>query len=161
MKSLLIIITALFTINISRAQIIEPDEFLGPIMNSISQTYKTPIDERIIIFSASIFVNDRGVVDSLRFSNSTLGDLSFLLNKKNIIKDYLSRKNLFVNYKNSVIVIPIFYKNMNEYSAKFLVDTSKDFRNLYPKNEEVKGRKLYFARPSVVSVSEDKEDPRF
>lgn len=70
----------------------------------LSDEYKS----KSYIFCIGISVNQKGMVDSVSYSDGTILFLNRLIDFKKITSSLKKEKQLFLNYKNKVLVLPVF-----------------------------------------------------
>lgn len=141
----------------SRAQTIQIDKLYKVIINSMIATYKKPIDKKTILFSVWISVDSKGRADSVAFSKIMHPlQLEDFINPTAISAYCKSQKDLFQNYKNSIIVVPIIHFPDN-IATLYLYELGQDFGSLFPAPGQYPGKRLFVNKPSRVSWTEEIE----
>lgn len=157
MKKILIFIGVLFTLVTSGfAQIKNRGTVINLISNSIFDTYKRPVENKIIMLSIWLSTDASGKIDSVYFS-----DISAPLSIENVIKTSFIKKEIkekcaFIKvYPNALIVLPIMYRRPDDLFASHLFELGKDFTNLFPDQSKFPKKKIIVERPASVAVHDE------
>lgn len=151
---MMLLMGTLFTFK-SFGQIKDEKTITRIINDNITDTYKMPVSQKIILFSVYLYVSGDGRVDSVGYSN-TIGEvpLEKVINKSRMSDHLKKRSELFVNSKNSVIICPYMIWYLDNISAKHINELLYDFTNLFPKPEYVGKRKIIINKPQSISIVE-------
>lgn len=141
----------------SEAQTIQIDKLYKIVINSMIATYKKPIEKKTILFSIWISVDSKGMADSVAFSKIMHPlQLEDFINPASISAYCKSQKEMFKNYKNSVIVVPIIHFPDN-IATLYLYELGEDFGSLFPLPGQYPGKRLVVNKPSRVSWTEEEQ----
>ncbi|WP_316735828.1 hypothetical protein [Pedobacter aquatilis] len=135
---------------------IRDDKSLNDIIsNNITDTYKKPVSQKVVLFSVYLYISEKGQLDSISYSD-VIGEvpLALVINKKRL-NDHLKKSNqLFSNSKNSVIILPYMIWYLDDISAKYINELLSDFMNLFPSAENVGKRKIILNKPHSIAIAE-------
>lgn len=122
------------------------------ISDNIRDTYKKPKSQKVILFSLYLYINKSGILDSIGHS-PLAGEptLDKFLNKKKLTEQFSKSNTIFLQSKNSVIIMPYMVWYLDDISAKYMGELLEDFMNLFPPPEYIRGRKTVLNKPHYLA----------
>lgn len=153
---LFILLITLCELN-SYGQVRDDLKITNIISDNIRDTYQKPKSQKIILFSVYLYINKSGILDSIGHS-PLAGEptLDKFLNKKKLTEQFSKSNTIFLQSKNSVIILPYLLWYLDDISAKYMWELREDFMNLFPPPEYIRGRKTIFNKPHYIAF--DKPD---
>jgi hypothetical protein len=120
-KTLLLLTLILFSLNFAYAQ--QNKSLYKSLRNAIDLNQRVFVSEKFfekaVFFSVNISVDEKGIVDSVFFSDEKNEDLNKILSFKNIREVLIKNKKDFVGNKNEVLVLIVMISRGEDYNLKF------------------------------------------
>ena len=128
---------------------------LNTVANSIYATYKRPIEKKLILFSIWVSTDKTGKIDSIYYSQIAHPlEIDSIVNRMVIKRDILKHSSYVKGHANSLFVLPILYRPLNDISAIYLPDLGADFSNLIPTQRQFPNKKIIVEKATEITVHE-------
>ncbi|QPH38726.1 hypothetical protein [Pedobacter endophyticus] len=128
---------------------------LNTIANSINKIYRKPIDKKLVLFSIWVSTDKNSKVDSVYFSEmSPPLTIDMVLDTAEIKTFFKRSSKLEKKFSNTLFIIPILYRPLNNIAAIYLPDLGRDFSNLIPEQAKFRNKKLIVEKPTEITIHE-------